>query len=78
MIIVEHPDRGRYELPELVAMALKALAIGYPLIDRRHGVLLIFLGLARKTGEGFLITPAGMEAIITERYDVDGIQAQDA
>lgn len=69
MIVVEHPDRGRYELPELVAMALKALAIGYPLIHRNHGVLLIFLGLARKTAEGFVITREGMKAIVKERYD---------
>ncbi len=70
MIVVDHPDHGRYELPEDVSMALKALAIGYPQIDRRHGVLLLFLGLARKTSNGFLITREGMKAIAFERYEV--------
>lgn len=50
-------------------MALKALAIGYQQIDRRHGVMLMFLGLARKTVDGFLITTAGMKAIVKEKYE---------
>lgn len=69
MIVADHPDRGRYELPDDIAMALKALAIGYPQIDRKHGILLMFLGLARKTTNGFMITREGMKAIIQERYD---------
>lgn len=69
MIAVNHPDRGRHELPEPVAMALKVLAIGYPNIDRRHGLMLMFLGLARKTTEGFVITRDGMKAIVRETYD---------
>lgn len=69
MIVADHPERGRYELPDEVAGALKALAIGYHHIDRRHGVLLLFLGLARKSTVGFTITREGMKAIIQETHD---------
>lgn len=55
--------RGSYTLKETDLSALRALAGGYPRIDFKDGLRLIFLGLADTCEAGLEITAAGLRTL---------------